>query len=116
MTLFDIVQAKQEIATYRRVRAHGARLRREIGSGRRGDTGAMFPMLLSICAERGIEWPEIMSETRGQKHIAYARQDFMKKAHVAGFSMPQIGTFLGRDHTTVLHGIRASEKRREMGL
>ncbi|UOF80839.1 dnaA [Caudoviricetes sp.] len=24
----------------------------------------------------------------------------------AGFSLPQIGAFFGRDHTTILHGLR----------
>lgn len=44
--------------------------------------------------------------------ISHARQDCMRmiRDHTS-LSLPQIGRIFNRDHTTVLHGIRASEKR-----
>lgn len=51
------------------------------------------------------------------KHIVAARFEAMARMYDLGiWSMPQIGRFFGRDHTTVLNGIRrhhgASAKRR----
>lgn len=43
---------------------------------------------------------------------ARARQIVMYEARRAGLSYPQIGEALGRDHTSVIHGVRAEEKRR----
>lgn len=41
-----------------------------------------------------------------------ARHIVMYEARLAGLSTTQIGDALGRDHTTVIHGVRAEEKRR----
>lgn len=43
---------------------------------------------------------------------ARARQIVMYEARRAGLSYPQIGDALDRDHTSVMHGVRAEEKRR----
>ncbi len=45
--------------------------------------------------------------------LVHARQHFMADAYeTKQWSMPQIGRYLGwRDHTTVLHGVRAHAKR-----
>lgn len=43
---------------------------------------------------------------------ARARQIVMYEARLAGLSYPQIGQALGRDHSTVIEGVRAEEKRR----
>ena len=44
--------------------------------------------------------------------IAHARQDAMRRIREAlGYSYPRIGRFFGRDHTTVVHGVRASAAR-----
>ncbi|MDI9407797.1 MAG: helix-turn-helix domain-containing protein [Candidatus Pacebacteria bacterium] len=44
-------------------------------------------------------------------HISRPRQEAMLIMHEAGYSMPRIGRFFHRDHTTVLHGIRAAKAR-----
>lgn len=46
-------------------------------------------------------------------HISRPRQQFMAEAHATGrYSLPTIGRFLGgRDHTTILHGVRAYRAR-----
>lgn len=45
--------------------------------------------------------------------LAHPRQEFMYEARLIGKSYPQIGRFLGRDHTTVIHGVRAHLKRQQ---
>ena len=44
-------------------------------------------------------------------NISHPRQEAMLIMHEAGYSMPRIGRFFSRDHTTVLHGIRAAKAR-----
>lgn len=49
---------------------------------------------------------------RRPKALARARQELYWRAYdETGFSMPQIGRALNRDHTTILYGIRQHEKR-----
>ena len=58
------------------------------------------------------EKPDIISARR-QRTIVYARQliAFLAKRHTA-LSLPQIGGFLGgRDHSTIIHAIRATRDR-----
>lgn len=57
-----------------------------------------------------------VAELRGtsrQVRYAHPRQEAMLIMHEAGYSMPRIGRFFHRDHTTVLHGIRAAKARGE---
>lgn len=51
------------------------------------------------------------------KGIAHARQHAMYlMAQQPHLSLPQIGRYLGgRDHTTILHGVRAHKARMEAG-
>jgi chromosomal replication initiation ATPase DnaA len=72
----------------------------------------MFHLAARIAAHYGLTVDDFRSPIR-RRPIAWPRQEFMLAAHEAGFSMPQIGRFLGRDHTTILHGIRAARKRRQ---
>lgn len=48
-----------------------------------------------------------------KKPMATIRQDAMAYVRdVSGLSFPEVGLLFNRDHTTILHGVRASEKRR----
>lgn len=73
--------------------------------------------LLSLCRVVAEEWgvtvEEIRAKTRCNIDVTEARHRFMRLAHEAGLaSTPQLGRFLGgRDHTTVLHGIRRDKER-----
>lgn len=73
--------------------------------------------LLSLCRVVAEEWgvtvEDIRQRTKGHSDACEARQRFMRLAYEAGLgSTPQIGRFLGgRDHTTVLHGIRRDRER-----
>lgn len=55
--------------------------------------------------------PELMSKSR-RRPVTHTRQVI---SHVAvrcfGYSLTQVGRYLDCDHTSVLHGVRAVEKR-----
>ena len=64
-----------------------------------------------VCQKYALRIDDLKGRSRKQK-LSWARQEFMALAHASGkLSMPQIGQFLGRDHTTVLWGIRAHKRR-----
>jgi len=57
---------------------------------------------------------DILAQTRGSQAHAHARQAAMYLAHVAlGISFTAIGKFFRRDHSTVAHGCRRVEDRRD---
>lgn len=71
----------------------------------------------AVAKLHGVTYLDMISQRR-HKDVAWARQHAMwEMRHRTKLSTPQIGKILGgRDHTTVLHGIRAHEKRMKMGL
>lgn len=68
-----------------------------------------------ICREVCLANELSLAELRGPsrcRYVAWPRQDAMRLLQDAGFSLPEIGRYLGgRDHTTILEGIRASKAR-----
>jgi len=81
---------------------------------------AYFRAVLADVAERhGVDFDDITGPSR-VRELVHARQEVAWKVRQAQtacfeprFSLSQIGTWLGgRDHTTILHAIRAHEKRR----
>ena len=57
---------------------------------------------------------DIFAVTRGSPGNAHARQAAMYLAHVAlGISFTAVGHYFGRDHSTVAHGCRCVEDRRD---
>lgn len=71
--------------------------------------------LRAAAAAHGVTVEDLRGAGREQR-IAYARQDAM--ARLRGLdvygrrpSLAQVGRWLNRDHSTVLHGIRAHEAR-----
>lgn len=65
----------------------------------------------AVSEATGISRIAIYSQSR-RREIAHARQIVMHEAHKQGLSVNQIARALNRDHTTILHGIRAEETRR----
>jgi chromosomal replication initiation ATPase DnaA len=56
----------------------------------------------------------VAAATRGSRASAHARQAAMYLAHVAlGISLTAVGVIFGRDHSTVAHGCRQVEDRRD---
>jgi chromosomal replication initiation ATPase DnaA len=71
----------------------------------------MFVMAAEIASVYGLTVEDFKSPCR-KRGVVWPRQEFMLAAQREGFSLPQIGRFLNRDHTTILWGI-AQAKRRE---
>jgi chromosomal replication initiation ATPase DnaA len=71
-----------------------------------------------VAARHGLTVEELREPGRS-RYVAYPRQEamwMMRQVKTANgehrFSLPQIGRYLGgRDHTTVLHGVKAHEAR-----
>lgn len=66
---------------------------------------------IEACERHQISMAQLLSSARSA-YIVRARQEVMYRAHhELGVSLPVIGHFLHRDHTTVLHGVRAHAER-----
>ena len=66
---------------------------------------------IAVSAETGIPKAMIYGKSR-RRNVAEARQLVMYIAHLRGLSTTLIGMCLDRDHTTVMHGIKAEKARR----
>ena len=66
----------------------------------------------AVAAEHGTTYERIISPDR-RREVVRVRQEAMWTVRNHGiWSLPAIGrAFAGRDHATVLHGVRAHEKR-----
>lgn len=72
---------------------------------------SMKDILTRSAAVHSVEPREILGESRC-KAIAHIRQEVMWLLKQEDrWSLPQIGQFLNRDHTSVLHGVRAHQAR-----
>lgn len=73
---------------------------------------SMREILLDVAALSGVSVQDLKSQKRC-RDVVIPRQQAMAEMYATGrCSMPMIGSFLGgRDHTTILHGIRAHRKR-----
>ena len=62
----------------------------------------------------GLGVAQLRAESRGHAPVAFARQVAMYVAHVwFGLSLSEVGRRFGRDRTTVAHGCRVVEERRD---
>lgn len=65
----------------------------------------------AVAEATGISAREIYGRDRSA-HVSRARQIVMLAANERGVSLSEIGRSLGRDHTTVAHGVAAERARR----
>jgi len=72
--------------------------------------GLMRRVLDEVAAAAGVSVADILGPSRRARVVA-ARQAVMAVLHRRGWSSPRIGRALRRDHSTVLHGIRAHAAR-----
>lgn len=80
-------------------------------------TETIRSIIATVADEHGVSVQDILSVTRSQK-IVLARQHAIHevKTRRPSLSLPQIGRTFGRDHTTVLHSLRAwPEKAAKLG-
>jgi hypothetical protein len=66
-------------------------------------------VVAEVCAKHSVPIRAVMSQRR-QKELVKARQEICwRLREETTWSLPQIGRFLGRDHTSILHSCRAYE-------
>jgi chromosomal replication initiation ATPase DnaA len=71
----------------------------------------MAKIAARVAADRRVSVAELKGSRR-DAWLARARQEAMWLMRQEGrWTLPQIGRFLNRDHSTVIHGIRAHERR-----
>jgi hypothetical protein len=71
------------------------------------DAPAAWIILARICAATGVSLTELRGEGRSQP-VALARQfAAWMLVNKRGLSLNEAGRFLNRDHTTILHAVRA---------
>lgn len=76
-----------------------------------GRQTALMEIVDEVSDATGVPVHMILSNDM-RREITQARQLAYFVAHTHGFSLPEIGKAMNRDHTTVLSGIRAERKRR----
>lgn len=69
----------------------------------------------TICEAHDITWPDMKGPSR-RRAIAYPRQELMRVMFDdMGISYNRIGQLLGgRDHSTIIHGVKKARERREV--
>lgn len=73
-------------------------------------------LLTEVAREHQLTPGEIRGKSRSKGRVL-ARQEFCYRARAElKWSLNKIGMFLGRDHTTVLHGIRKHAQRNGLGV
>lgn len=73
---------------------------------------ALIKIASDAAADNGLTLAELQSDSRSYS-VTRPRQYAMMLMLEAGYSASEIGRFFRRDHTTVLHGIRAAKARGE---
>lgn len=76
---------------------------------------AAEPYIRRICVLHGLTPALLLSRSR-RRTVAYARQDLMLALREDGWSLPQIGHVLDRNHTTIMQGVEAAQyRKRKLG-
>lgn len=66
--------------------------------------------LVNLCAQLfEIPREDVLSRKRKQR-VSHARMALYAGLRKRGWSYPRIGMFCGRDHATVIHGVRTAEE------
>ncbi len=65
----------------------------------------LVDLLDEVCAERCVCRADVLGPVR-TRWITAARHRFWELLRAKGFSLPEIGWLVMRDHTTVLHALR----------
>lgn len=76
--------------------------------------GVVKPIVDAVADATGVEARLIYGQRRTAQ-VAQARQLVYYLASKQGVPLAVIGRAMHRDHTTVLHGVRAEEMRRKQG-
>ena len=73
-------------------------------------------ILHHVAHKHGVTVLDIKSPRRHHSLVLARQEAFYRARHETALSLPQIGMLMGnKDHTTVLHGVKAHTKRLEAG-
>jgi chromosomal replication initiation ATPase DnaA len=72
----------------------------------------MHAIAAAVAAEHSLPVSALLGRSRF-KHVVWARQALYSALRAQGLSYPAIARFLQLDHTTVLYGVRAHQRRLE---
>lgn len=71
---------------------------------------SLLELVERIAAEHHVTVEDVCSRWRA-KSVSAARHKVWSRLRVMGLSLPEIGALFGRDHTTVLVGVRRAHER-----
>ena len=77
-----------------------------------GSVGGALTLMEQVTERVSEEYKFTVKELRGpgRSHcFSEPRRVIWSELKQRGYSLPQIGRFFGRDHTTILHGLKAHE-------
>ena len=63
-------------------------------------------MVESVAERHDVGIQDILSATKERVEVSRARHDLMSCLWGSGLAFAEIGRLLGRDHTTVMYGVR----------
>jgi hypothetical protein len=66
-----------------------------------------------VCFKHGITLMELLSRRKPKPIVAARHEFFYRCRKETSMSLPQIGRRAGRDHSTVIHGIKQHERKME---
>jgi len=78
------------------------------------ETGHWMEIIDQICAKHGLTKGELLSARRSRDLVVARHEAFYRMSKETAMSLPAIGRRMGgKDHTTVLWGIRRHKERME---
>jgi chromosomal replication initiation ATPase DnaA len=66
--------------------------------------------IVNKCADLFGVTPQDLTGRKRRQFVTRARFALYKALRLRGWSYPMIGQFLGRDHATIMYGVRAAEE------
>jgi chromosomal replication initiator protein len=105
----ELEDLRREVVEYKKTVAE---LASEIAALYPGQKFVARNIAVAVAKIHGVRFVDLISNRR-HKHLCHARQHAMWEIRRrTKLSLPQIGQLLGgRDHTTVLHGLKQHERR-----
>lgn len=74
-----------------------------------GDKPSAKDILRRVCSVFDVEKSDILRDVRHREAVRARWVAMYAIQHILGYSYPQIGRIMGKDHTTVMHGIKTTK-------
>lgn len=76
----------------------------------------MAQILAGVCAEYGMDADVLKGRNRFQDVVIPRQEAMLRMVETGQWTLPQIGRFFDRDHSTVIFAVRRAKARREMAM